>query len=123
MTTLFFWSLPKLLLLLNALLDYKDKIIKLQYSIKMANQWFIIYNPHYNKIVINPTRTFVYTISYLYFRCNLNNLGNLLATFIFAYNSTIYITKPNIITKKETTLKILSIYMIDIALSKHLAMF
>lgn len=55
-----------------------------------------------NKLVSNLIWTFVCNRSYLYFRYNLNSLGNFLTISFFAYHSRVYTIKPNLVTKKKT---------------------
>lgn len=53
------------------------------------------------KLNSNQIQIFVCIAGYLYFRYNLDNLGNLSIAFFFTYNSGIYAVEPNIITKNE----------------------
>lgn len=77
----------------------------------MGNHLFTIYHPHYkDKIVINPTRIFICTTSYLYFRYSLASLGNLLAAFFFTYNNNTYTTKLGRVTNKKESPRI-SLYL------------
>lgn len=60
---------------------------------------FAIYYLYYkDKFVENSTQSFIYTVNFLHF---LYNLENLLATFVFTYNSSACIAKPDLVTKKE----------------------
>lgn len=61
------------------------------------------YNPcqlYSNSLVSHPTQSSICTVSYLYFRYCLGNLGNLSTAFLFACNGGACVTESGLITKK-----------------------
>lgn len=91
---------------------------------------FTTYYPYYkNKIIGNPTWTFVYATNCLYF---LSNLSNLLMTSLFTCYITTYTALPDLVTKKgkpsKTSLYLLShlfqplSFLFSSMLSKYVAM-
>ena len=85
----FFRPLPKLLSLTNALFNCVVK--------------FATYHPHYKeKIVSNPTRTFVCAANCLYFLCSWSNLS---AAFFFAHDSGACTTELGLVIKKREPLR------------------
>lgn len=97
--------------LLDNLCDSIVKVIKLLHDMPEAStNRFTIYHPYYKeKIVSNPTRTFVYAINYLYF---LGNLDSLSTASLFAYDSRAYTTEPGPVIKKRELPRI-SLYLLS----------
>lgn len=58
-----------------------------------------------DKLVGNPTWTFVYAASSFCFTYSLGHLGNLLTTSLFFHNCRAFVTKLNLVTKKKVLLK------------------
>lgn len=93
--------LRSLLKLILQLADSSNYIVKLA-----------IDHPHHRKkLYSDPNRTFDYAKNSLHL---LYNLGNLSVIFWFAYDGSIYIAEPSLVTKKGELPRILSIYGIDI---------
>lgn len=83
----FLWSLFKLLSLPDVL---SDSVVK-----------FLPQHLYYkDKLNGNQTWTFICIVGYLYLGYSLNSLGNSLAAFLFAQNSSICIVESNIVIKK-----------------------
>lgn len=96
----------------------------MRYNIKIGNHQFIIYYPYYkDKILINLIQTFVCTKSYLYFKYNLDGLRNFSVAFFSTHNSSTYVSKLDMVTKKRKPLKTLLIYITNIVILKHLKNF
>ena len=108
----FFRSPSKQILSSGALSNFIIKVIKPLYVVLKANtNCFITYYLHYKDILlINLTRTFVCTISCLYFRYWLGILGNFLIISLFVYDSEAYTIKLGLVTKKRKLPKI-SLYI------------
>lgn len=66
--------------------------------LKESNLLFATYHLQYKeKIVSNPTRTFICTVNCFY----LYGLSNLSVAFFLAHNGGGYTTKPSLVTEKE----------------------